>query len=172
MSYPYEQPQQQQPAPKPGMSTGKKIALFGCLPATLLGVLAFGGCLAVGGAALNEASKSVERSKADDKRAAEEDVELLSCELVDEEFGGKDVKAKIKFTNHGKKRADYFVKGEYLDQKGNKVDELLASVDDLEPGKSSTQNFGGLITSDQLAHVTKGECKILDVTRSEWSASN
>jgi hypothetical protein len=174
MSYTY--PGHQAPQPEPqhrrGMSTGKKIALYGCLPATLVGLLVVGGCAVVGGAVADKVDKAVKADESDDKRAAKEDVELLSCKLVNEEFVGKDVKAKVKITNNGDKRANYVVDGEFLDDKGNKVDALLATVENLEPGKSSTQNFGGLFTSDQLEGVDKGECKILKVTRDEWSAAN
>jgi hypothetical protein len=166
MSYTY--PGHQAPAPEPErrkMSTGKKIALFGCLPIILGGLLIVGGCAVL-------VDKAVTDDAADDKRAAKEDVKLTACEVVNDEFLGKDVKAKVKITNNGDKRATYLVKGEYLDQDGNKVGELLASVDDLGPGKSSTQNFSGLFTSDQFEGVTKGSCTILDVSRDEWLASN
>lgn len=172
MSYPNPTPPERpQPAPKPGMSTNKKVALFGCLPGALLVVFGFVGCMAVGGAVVNEASKTIEEDAADDKRAAKEDVELLSCKLVTEDFLGKDVKAKVKITNNGDKRANYLVTGEFLDQDGNKVEELLASVESLEPGKSSTQDFTGLITSDQLKGVKEGSCVLLEVDRSELLAA-
>lgn len=175
MSFTYPGHQAPQPEPGPqrrGMSTGKKVALFGCLPAALVGLLVVGGCTAVVGGAVNEVDKAVKEDAADDKRAQAKDVKLLDCKLVDDEFTGKDVKAKVKITNNGDKRANYLVTGEYQDQDGNKVGELLASISDLEPGKSSTQNLSGLFTSDQFDGVTKGSCKILDVSRDEWLASN
>lgn len=159
-----------QPAPKPGMSTGKKIALFGCLPVTVLGLLIVGGCAVVGGAVVNEVDKSVKADAAEDKRAATEDVQLLSCAVKDEGIG-PDVKAQVKITNNGKKRANYYVEGEFLNPQGDKVGELFATVDNLEKSKSSTQPFTGLFTSEQLAGADKGTCKILKVTRDEWSAA-
>lgn len=172
MSYPYPGPQAPQPPHRAGMSTGKKVALFGCLPLLVIGGLGFAGCAVVGGAVVNEVDKSVKADAADDKRAAKEDVDLLHCKIVDEEFVGKGVDAKVKITNNGEKRADYFVEGEFLDQDGNKVEELIATVSELEAGKSSTQDFSGFITDDQLKGVTEGTCKILKVSRDEWSAAN
>lgn len=167
MSYAHPTP----PAPKKGLSTGAKVGL-GCGIPFVLGSLLLGGCAVVGGAMFNEVDKAVKKDAQDDKRAAKEDVELLSCKIVDDNLIGRDLKAQVKITNNGKERANYQVEGELLDQKGNKVEELFTSVDDLAPGTSSTQNFGGMITSDQLDGVTKGQCKILDVTRDEWLASN
>lgn len=172
MSYSYPGHQAPEPPRREGRSTGKKIALFGCLPAAVLGLLIVGGCAVVGGAAINEVDKAVKADEKEDKRAAAEDVKLLSCKITNEEFVGKDVKATVKITNNGDKRANYLVEGEFLDQDGNKVDGLLATVDNLAPGASSTQNFGGLFTSDQLDGVSKGSCKILKVSRDEWSAAN
>ena len=171
-SYPGPQPPQPQAPQRQGMSTGKKIALFGCLPATLLGLLIVGGCAVVGGAVVNEVDKSVKADAADDKRAASEDVDVTQCEIVNEQFGGRSVTAEVKVTNNGKKRADYFIEGEFLDQDGNKVDALYATIEDLEAGKSSTQDFSGAIFDEQLKGVTKGSCKLLDVSRDEWSAAN
>ena len=169
---PGHQPPQPEPGPqRRGMSTGKKVVLFGCLPITVVGLLVVGGCTALVGGAVNEVDKAVKADVAEDKRAMKEDVELLDCKLIDDEFVGKDVKSKVKVTNNGDKRATYLVTGEYLDQDGNKVGELLASVDSLEPGKSSTQNFSGLFTSDQFDGVSKGSCKILEVSRSELMAA-
>lgn len=156
--------------PKQGKSTGTKVAI-GCGIFAILGVLAFGGCAVVGGVVLNEADKAVKADQKADARA-KKDVELISCEITAEDYIGLNVEAKVKITNGGKKRANYVVEGEFLDQDGNKIDQLLATVDDLAPGSSSTQNFTGLFTTDQLEDVTKGTCKILDVTRSEWLASN
>jgi hypothetical protein len=153
------------------MSTGAKIAVFGCAIPAVLGLLTLGGCAVVGGAFINEVDKEIKKDEADDKRAATEDVELLSCKIEDSVIG-PDLKAKVKITNNGDKRANYSIDGEFLDQDGNQVDSLLAYVENLAPGASSTQNFHGFITSDQLDGVTKGSCKILDVSRSEWSAVN
>lgn len=173
MSYTYPGHQAPQPPPqqpKQGMSTGKKIALFGCLPITLVGLLVVGGCAVLVGGAANEVDKAVKADEAEDKRAAKEDVKLESCKIENTVIG-KDVKATVKITNNGDKRANYYVEGELVDQNGNKVDSLLATVEKLEPGKSSTQPFGGLITSDQLEGVSKGTCKIQKVTRDEWLAN-
>lgn len=160
------------PPPKQGMSTGSKIALFGCGGLFVVGALLFGGCAVIGGAVINEADKAVKKDAQEDKRAAEKDVKLLSCKIVDEEFTGRTLKAKVKITNNGKKRANYLIEGEFKDQKGNQVDSLNASVQNLAPGASTTKDFLGLITSEQLDGVTKGTCEILDVTRDEWSAAN
>lgn len=169
MSY---DPQYQPPVPpqKKGMGTGAKVAL-GCGIPAFLALVVLGGCAAFGGAVLNEADKAVKADAADDKRAAKEDVSLLKCEVVDSVIG-PEVKSQVKITNNGKKRANYYVEGEFLKPDGNKVGELVASINNLEPGKSTTQDFSGLITSDQLAGVTKGICKIIDVTRDEWLAAN
>lgn len=155
------------------MSTGKKVVLFGCLPVTLLGLLVMGGCAALVGGAANEIDKSIKKDEADDKRAAKEDVEITSCKVVNDDLLGPDLKAKVKITNHGDKRATYIVRGELLDQDGNKVgDELLATVDNLAPGKSSNQDFGGLFTADNFKGVTDSTCKIVGVSREEWLADN
>lgn len=161
MTYNYPE----QPPRKSGMSAGAKIAVFGCALPAALGLLLIGGCAVVGDAVINEDIK-------EDKRAAKEDVKLLSCKITKEEFIGPNIESQVKITNNGKKRADYLVKGEYIDGKGNKVGELLATIDSLAPGTSTTQDFSGLFTSSQLEGVTKGECKILEVTRNEWSAAN
>lgn len=160
------------PPPKQGMSTGSKAALFGCGGLVVIGALLFGGCAVIGGAVLNETDKAIKKDAKEDKRAAREDVELLSCEIVDVDFIGLDVKAKVKITNHGKQRANYYVEGEFVDQDGNQIEGLLAAVNNLAPGSSSTQDFAGAFGSEELKNVTKGKCKILDVTRDEWSAAN
>lgn len=159
------------PPPKQGMSTGAKVAL-GCGIPTVLGVLLFGGCAVIGGAVINEADKADKADQSADARAEKEDVKLLSCEITNEGLIGFDVEAKVKITNNGDKRANYLIEGEFIDQNGNKIDQLLATVENLAPGASSTQNFSGLFTSEQLEDVSKGTCKILDVTRDEWSAAN
>lgn len=165
--YPGQQPQSE---PEKKMSTGKKIALFGCLPVTLLGILAFGGCAVIGGAVVNEVDNAIEADEKEDLRALREDVKIADCKVITDEFFGREVKAKVKITNNGNKRADYVVTGEFLDDNGDKVEELIATVESLEPGKSSTQDFTGLITSDQLKGVKEGTCKVLDVDRSELLA--
>lgn len=160
-------------APRRGMSTGKKIALFGCLPATVIALLVVGGCAVVGGAFVNEVDKAVKADASEDARAAKEDVQITTCKITNDEFLGKDVDAKVVITNHGKKRADYLIQGELLDQDGNKVgDELLASVNNLAPGKSSTQDLTGLFTTDDFKGVTKSSCSIVEVSRDEWTAAN
>lgn len=171
MSYPYPTPPQQ-PAPRRGMSTGKKIALFGCLPLTVVALGIAGGCAVIVGSAANEIDKSVKADSAEDKRAAREDVTIRRCDLVTEEYVGRLVKARVHIKNNGNKRANYIVEGEYLDSKGNKVGELLATVNNLAPNTGTEQNFGDAIMPDDLKGVTKGECKIVDVTRDEWSAAN
>lgn len=162
------------PAPqKQGMSTGKKIALFGCLPITVIGLLIVGGCAAMVGGAAHEVDKSIKADAKEDKRAAAQDVALTSCKIVNSPLG-RELKAKVKITNHGKKRANYLVEGEFLNQKGNQVSDLTATAENLAPGSATGDlEFGGaLISSDQLAGVTKGTCKILKVSRDEWSAAN
>lgn len=173
MTYDHNYPPQYAPQPpKRGMSTGKKVALFGCLPATLLALLVAGGCAAMGGAVLNEVDKSVKADASEDARATKEDVKITGCTLKDDEFLGRDVDARVKITNHGKKRANYLVEGEFLDSKGNKIGELLATVNNLAPGASTSQGFDGLFTSDDLKGVTKGSCSIVNVSRDEWTAAN
>lgn len=163
----------QPPAPKQNMSTGKKIALFGCLPLTVIGILAFGGCAVIGGAVINEADKAIKKDAKEDARAAKEDVKITSCKIVDQEFIGRELKTKVTITNHGKKRANYVIEGEFLNPKGDKVGELLATVQNLKPGTSTVQDFGGaLITPDDLKGISKGSCSIVEVTRDEWTAAN
>jgi hypothetical protein len=53
MTYTSHQP----PVPKQGMSTGSKIALFGCGGLLVVGALLFGGCAVIGGAVINEAPR-------------------------------------------------------------------------------------------------------------------
>lgn len=155
--------------PKQGMSTGAKLAL-GCGIPTVLGLLLFGGCAVLAGTAVNEVDKAVKADASEDARAAREDVQLTSCRIDDGLI--RDVKASVKITNNGDKRATYSVKGEFLDTDGNKVGELLAYVENLAPGTSSTQPFSGFFTSVQLDGVTSGTCKILEVSRDEWLAVN
>lgn len=166
-------PQWQQPAPesRPQRSTGKKVFLFGCLPAVALGLIVVGGCTALVGGAAHEVDKAVKQDKKDDVRAKKEDVKLTSCK-VEVSVIGKDVEAEVKITNHGKKRATYLVEGEFNTADGDQVGSLMASAENLAPGASTTQPFAGLFTSDQLKGVTKGTCSVLKVQRDEWSAAN
>lgn len=162
----------QQPPPKRGMSTGKKVAL-GCGIPMVLGLLLVGGCTVLVGGAAHEIDKSVKADAKEDSRAAREDVKITDCRLVDKEFIGKTVETRVLVKNNGKGRANYIVEGEYLDSKGNKIGSLTAVVENLSPGTESRQNFGGaLILPEDLKGVTKGECKIVKVTRDEWSAAN
>lgn len=108
------------PAPRQ-RSTAGKIALYGCLPITVLGILAFGGCAVIGGAFVNEVDKAVKADANEDARAAKQDVKITSCQITNNELLGKDLKAKVKITNNGGKRANYLIQGELTDQGGNKV---------------------------------------------------
>jgi hypothetical protein len=167
MTYTSHQP----PVPKQGMSTGSKIALFGCGGLLVVGALLFGGCAVIGGAVINEADKAAKADAKEDKRAAKQDVKITS--EITKGVLGRELKTKVKITNHGKKRANYVVEGEFLDDKGDKISELLATVENLKPGTSSTKDFGGaLVMDDDLKGVTKGKCKIVEVTRDEWLAAN
>lgn len=171
---PYPDPGHQQPQPEPQkkMSGLKKGILFGCLPLTLLGVIGFAGCTALVGSAANEVDKAVKADQKDDQRALREDVKLTGCDIVKDELLGLELKTKVKVTNNGDKRATYYVKGEFLDDQGDKVEALDAVVEDLEPGKSSSTDFGGiLVTSDQLKGVKEGSCVLLEVNREEWLAA-
>ena len=158
------------PPPKPGMSLAAKLAL-GCGIPTALFIVFAGGCMALVGGAANEVDKQVQKDKAADARAAKEDVKLVSCKIVDDSFG-PDVEAKIKVTNNGDKRANYWIAVEFLDAKGNQVDSLDAYVENLAPGASTTRDFTGIFVAGQLEGVTKGTCKILDVSRDELFAAN
>lgn len=162
----YDQSQYAPQPPKKGMSTGAKIGL-GCGIPALLALVLVGGCAALVGKGIDSADKAIKA----DQASARKDVELLSCEVT-ESVIGPDVEATVKITNSGKERANYLVEGEYLDAKGNKVGELLASIENLSPGTSSKQPFTGLFTSDQLKGVKGGECKIVDVTRDDFFAAN
>jgi hypothetical protein len=153
------------------MRTGTKIALWVGIPTGCFLILV-GGCAALVGSAANEVDKQVQADKKADVRAAKEDVKLLSCKVVNEnEFIGPDVKAQVKITNHGDRRASYWVAGEFLDAKGDQVDSLDTYVENLAPGASATRDFAGIFVPGQLDGVTKGTCKILDVSRDEYSAA-
>lgn len=169
LNYPPHQPAP--PAPRPGMSTGKKVALGCGIPLVL--VLAFaGGCAVLAGTAVNEIDKQVRADKSDDVRAAKEDVKIVSCKVVKDDILGPNVEAKVKVTNHGKKRANYYVQGEFLDEDGNQFDTLDSYVRNLAPGSSTTQDFTGTFVPGELQGVDKGTCKILDVSRDEFLAAN
>lgn len=171
MTYDPNHPQYAPLPPKRGMSTGKKVAL-GCGIPAVLGLLFLGSCAALAGSAVNEIDKSVKADERDDARAAKEDVKVTACAVELGSFG-KEATTKIRITNHGNKRADYLVEGEFLDRKGNKLGDLLATTSNLAPGSSTVQEFGGvLITPDTLRGVTDGTCKVLKVSRDEWSAVN
>ncbi len=160
------------PPQKPGMPLAAKLALGCGIPAAVF-IVFVGGCAALVGGAANEVDKQVQKDKAADARAAKEDVELVSCKVVtDNEIIGPDVEAKVKVTNNGTKRANYWIEGEFLDVKGNQVDSLDAYVENLAPGASTTRDFTGIFVGGQLDGVTKGTCKILDVSRDEFFAAN
>lgn len=162
----------QQPVPaKPKMSTGKRIALYGCLPVTLLGLLVVGGCTAFVGGVANEVDKSVKADEAEDQRAAREDVKVLDCKIVDDGFEGKQLKARVEITNNGKKRADYVVEGAFTEGKSN-IGELLATTTKLDPGESTKKDFGYMVAGEDLKDVTRGTCEVRKVSRDEWSAKN
>lgn len=166
MTYDPNNPQQ-----KRGMSTGKKVAL-GCGVPVLLALVFIGGCTALVGGAANEVDKAVKADEADDQRAAKEDVKITVCKIKNEEFVGRSVTSRVSIVNHGDKRANYVVEGEFLDDKGNKVGELLATVENLKPGTSTSQDFGGIFTDADLKGVKQGSCALVKVTRDEWSAAN
>jgi hypothetical protein len=161
-------------APQPQrrrMSTGKKISLGCILPIVVIGAFA-GGCAALVGGAAHEADKSAKADRKEDARALKEDVKVTTCEIRTGALGREAV-TKVKITNHGKKRANYLIEGEMVDSKRNQLGDLLASATNLAPGASTTQEFGGsLIASDQLKSVGPGTCRVLEVTRDEWSAAN
>ncbi len=157
--------------PKRGMSTGKKVGL-GCGISTLIFIAFAGGCMAMIGGAANEVDKAVKADASEDARAAKQDVKITTCKLKNDDILGRSVEARVEITNHGKKRANYLVEGEFIDANGNQVDTLTATVQNLAPGTSTSQDFVGLITPDDLKDVTKGTCKVLKVTRDEWSAAN
>ncbi len=168
---PHYQPHPQQPQPRRGMRTGTKWAL-GCAVPAVLALVLVGGCAALFGSAAKEVDKQVQADKKADVRAAKEDVRLLSCKVVNEnEFIGPDVRAQVKITNNGDKRASYWISGEFLDGKGDQVDSLDAYVQNLAPGASATRDFTGIFVPGQLKGVTEGTCKILDVSRDEYSAA-
>ncbi|MEU9110574.1 hypothetical protein AB0D04_01935 [Streptomyces sp. NPDC048483] len=167
MSTPPQQPYS--PAPKQSMSTGTKIALGCGIPAAFILLLA-AGCTAMVGSAANEASKEIKKdqqsSKADDQRAAKEDVDITSCAIRPDEFGSRELDVKLLVTNNGKDRASYIVEGEVVDQDSNQVTTIDALVDDLNHGAQKKENDAALATEDDLKGVTKVTCKILDVDRS------
>ena len=167
----YGYPPQQPVPPQQKMSTGKKIALFGCLPITVLSILVVGGCTVVAGSVLNEVDKSVKADKAEDERAAREDVKIVQCRIVEEEFVGRQLKAQVEITNHGKKRADYVVEGAYTEGKSS-IGELTATTSKLDPGESIKKDFGYLVSGEDLKGVTNGKCELRNVMRDEWSAGN
>lgn len=152
--------------PKQGMSTGAKVAL-GCGIPAVLALIAVSGCAAFAGKVVDEADKSIKAEQA----KAIDDVKMVTCEVT-ETVIGRDLESKVKITNHGSKRANYIVEGEFLDAKGNKVGELMATVNNLAPKTSSTQDFVGVFGPDDLKGAEKGTCKIITVTRDEWLAAN
>lgn len=153
------------------MKKSTKITLASIFGA---GVLMFAGCTAMVGGAVSEVDNAIKADQAEDKRAAEEDVKVTTC-VIEETVLGKDLSSRVEITNNGTKRANYLIEGELLTADGNKVGELLASVSNLAPGKSSSQDFGGLFTGKDLASFKAGdkaECALVNVSRDEWSAAN
>lgn len=161
------------PTPRRGMGKGAKFAVYGCAIPAAVALLFLGGCAVLAGGAVHEVDKAVKADEKDDRRALKEDVQVTSCKITNGVLG-RELKTAVKVTNHGTKRANYLIEGEFTDQKGRQVGSLTAAVENLAPGAtSSPQEFGGvLITSDQLKGVTSGTCKILKVSRDEWSAAN
>ena len=159
-------------APKQGMGKGAKVALGCGIPLAVM-ALFFGGCAALAGSAAHEVDKAVKADEKEDQRAAREDVRVATCKITDGPLG-RELKTTVKITNHGHKRANYLVEGEFTDQKNQQVGSLTTSVENLAPGATSAaQEFGGaLISSDQLKGVTSGTCRILKVSRDEWTAAN
>jgi hypothetical protein len=164
-------PQYAPQPPRRGMSTGKKVALGCGIPALVILVFA-GGCMALVGGAAHEVDKAAKSDAKEDARAAREDIKITTCKITHDKFLGSEVRARVNITNNGKKRANYLVEGEFLDSKGNKVGELLATVNNLKPGTVSNRDFTGAFTSEDLKGVTKGTCSIVTVSRDEWSAAN
>ncbi|WP_329389706.1 hypothetical protein OG625_36985 [Streptomyces sp. NBC_01351] len=183
-----QQPYGQQPPPpaKPGMSTGKKIAL-GCGIPTLLGLILVGGCTALVGKAADDVSKELDKShdsavvgpsgsaKAGDTSKAGEpditkDLNVASCAVKNGEYGLKELDVKIEYTNSGDRRFTYFAEGEVL-LNGEKKADLISTASNLAPGQKYTDDSAGALAYDVAKAVKPGdklECKVVKVSRSAF----
>ncbi|MEJ8645837.1 hypothetical protein WKI68_40720 [Streptomyces sp. MS1.HAVA.3] len=174
-------PQQQPPAPKPGMSTGKKIAL-GCGIPAALGLLVLGGCTLVVGKAAEEVGKELDKSydsaqvnpsdgtSADGKNGRPDitkDVKVTSCAVKTGEFDMKELEVKVDYTNSGDRRYSYLAEGEVL-VNGEKKEDLLSTAQNLAPGQKYTDDNAGALGFNVAKAAKPGdkiECKILKVSR-------
>ncbi|MDI3408156.1 DUF4190 domain-containing protein [Streptomyces cavernicola] len=151
---------------------GKGAAITG-LVTGILSVIMFFVINAAFVGAVDEAAKNIDKDiqreqqsqEADNRRAADKDVEITSCAVKDTEFGGQELDVSLKVTNNGDDRASYFIEGEVTDQDGNQVTTINSVVSDLNHGSSKKENSVALAFGDDLKGVTKTTCKILDVDR-------
>lgn len=172
--------QQPPPPPKPGMSTGKKVAL-GCGIPALLGLVLIGGCVAVVGDAAEEVGKELDKNydsavvaPSGSAKAGEpditQDVKLASCAVKTGEFDMKELEVKVEYTNSGDRRFNYLAEGEIL-VNGEKKADLLSTASNLAPAQKYTdENAGALaynVAKDAKA-TDKIECKIVKVSRNSY----
>ena len=94
---------------------------------------------------------------ADTSKAGMDDVKITSCS-VDELT--KFPSAKVTITNKSSKTSNYAVEIEFTDSKGTRLDEGMASTNNLAPKQVSKQTAGGLTEASGPI-----KCKITDVTR-------
>ncbi|MFE1954565.1 MULTISPECIES: FxLYD domain-containing protein [Streptomyces] len=71
--------------------------------------------------------------------------------------------AKIRITNHSSKTSDYWVSIEFVDANGERVDDTVATSDNLAAGEVANMSAGGL---EEASGPIK--CRITDVDR--WAS--
>ncbi|MET9604223.1 hypothetical protein ABZZ17_04050 [Streptomyces sp. NPDC006512] len=184
-----QQPYGQQfpPPPKPGMSTGKKVAL-GCGIPTVLGLLLLGGCAVLVGEAAEEVGKELDKSydsasvapdaqgKPGDTSTAgkdpdiTQDVKVTSCKVQTGEYDIKELDVAVDYVNSGDRRYTYLVEGEIL-VNGQKKADLTSLGQNLAPGQKYTDDTAGVL-GYEVARSAKAsdkiECKILKVSRNSY----
>ncbi|MCX5193656.1 hypothetical protein OOK31_07075 [Streptomyces sp. NBC_00249] len=166
------------PAPKQGMSTGKKIAL-GCGIPAVFGLVVVGGCTALVGKAASDASKDLDKnfnSESVDQNGAKKtegdgasalsDVKVASCGVEENQFGDL-VKASIEITNHTKTRYSYIVEGELL-LNDKKISDLNGFTQNLATGQVVTEEFTGHASDLHVKSSDRLTCKVIKVTRSGY----
>ncbi|MGP3691443.1 hypothetical protein ACTVZO_43590 [Streptomyces sp. IBSNAI002] len=174
-----QQPQPQYPAQKPGMSTGKKVAL-GCGIPAVLGLLLLGGCTLLVGEAAEEVGKELDKSydsaqvdpsAGSDAKKGEPDItkdaKVTSCAVKTGDYDLKELDVKVEYTNSGDRRYSYLVEGEVL-VNGEKKEDLLSTAQNLAPGQKYTDDNAGALafnTAKAAKASDKIECKILKVSR-------
>ncbi|MFF1411653.1 hypothetical protein ACFVX6_18005 [Streptomyces sp. NPDC058289] len=183
---PYPQQPPQYPAPKQGMSTGKKIAL-GCGIPTVLGLVLVGGCTAIVGKAADDVSKEIDKSSdssivqpegakpsgggpVDAEPDITKDVAVKSCKVAPTNYGTKEVEVELEFTNSGERRYSYVAEGEVL-VNGEKKADITSFAQNLDKGQKYTDDkagSGAYDVADKLKAGDKLECKLIKVSRNSF----